>query len=135
MIGIAHKAGASKTLSEKECHEPLFKTPPSMPLRHAQRMASLGFDRCRRGFQWGFVCMNPATRVFAPIPTLYQGVQFRSRTEARWAAFFDAINATKAAAVIEFMDCPPEREAELADLIRRPQGVVISRPAQGVMPL
>lgn len=25
------------------------------------------------------------------IPTLYRGVQFRSRTEARWAAFFDAL--------------------------------------------
>lgn len=25
-----------------------------MPLRHAQRMAPLGFDHCRRGFQWGF---------------------------------------------------------------------------------
>src|SRR5437764_2554576 len=26
---------------------------------------------------------------FASIPTLYNGVQFRSRLEARWAAFFD----------------------------------------------
>ena len=47
----------------------------------------------------------------------------------------DAINATKAAAVIEFMDCPPESEAELADLIRKPHGVVISRPAQARLAL
>ncbi len=26
---------------------------------------------------------------FAAIPTMYKGVQFRSRLEARWAAFFD----------------------------------------------
>lgn len=39
----------------------------------------------------------------------------------------DAINAEKARAVIEFMDCPPEREAELKALI--------CRPAQGVLPL
>lgn len=47
----------------------------------------------------------------------------------------DAINAAKAAAVIEFMTCPPEREAELADLIRKPAGVVISKPAQGRLPV
>lgn len=29
---------------------------------------------------------------FAAIPTVYKGVQFRSRLEARWAAFFDAAN-------------------------------------------
>lgn len=28
---------------------------------------------------------------FAAIPTMYAGVQFRSRLEARWAAFFDLI--------------------------------------------
>jgi hypothetical protein len=39
----------------------------------------------------------------------------------------DAINAEKARAVVEFMDCPPEREAELK--------AVICRPAQGVLPL
>lgn len=39
----------------------------------------------------------------------------------------DAINAEKARAVIEFMDCAPEREAELLAVIRR--------PAQGVLPL
>lgn len=27
----------------------------------------------------------------APIPTIYNGVTFRSRTEARWAVFFDAL--------------------------------------------
>ena len=32
----------------------------------------------------------------------------------------DAINAEKARAVIEFMDCPKEREAELLDVIRKP---------------
>lgn len=37
----------------------------------------------------------------------------------------DAINAEKARAVIEFMDCPPEREAELKALI--------CRPAQGAL--
>jgi hypothetical protein len=37
----------------------------------------------------GVAVSQPA---FAPIPTVYQGVRFRSRTEARWAAFFDAIN-------------------------------------------
>lgn len=35
--------------------------------------------------------MSAVPAYFAPIPTTYQGVQFRSRTEARWAAFFDAI--------------------------------------------
>ncbi len=33
----------------------------------------------------------------------------------------DAINAEKARAVIEFMDCPPEREAELLAVIRMPR--------------
>lgn len=47
----------------------------------------------------------------------------------------DAVNAAKARAVIEFMDCPPEREAELADLIRKPQGVVISKPGQARLAL
>ena len=42
----------------------------------------------------------------------------------------DAINAEKARAVIEFMDCPPECEAELLALIREPAGIV-ARPAQG----
>jgi hypothetical protein len=28
---------------------------------------------------------------FASIPTRYSGVNFRSRTEARWAAFFDVL--------------------------------------------
>lgn len=28
----------------------------------------------------------------AAIPTLYNGIQYRSRLEARWAAFFDAMN-------------------------------------------
>lgn len=32
----------------------------------------------------------------------------------------DAINAEKARAVIEFMDCAPEREAELLSVIRKP---------------
>ena len=32
----------------------------------------------------------------------------------------DAINAEKARAVIEFMDCPKEREAELLAVIRNP---------------
>lgn len=39
----------------------------------------------------------------------------------------DAINAEKARAVIEFMDCPKDREAELLAVIRK--------PAQGVLPL
>lgn len=42
----------------------------------------------------------------------------------------DAINAEKARAVVEFMDCPPEREAELLALIREPAGIV-ARPVQG----
>lgn len=42
----------------------------------------------------------------------------------------DAVNAAKARAVIEFMDCPPEREAELLALIREPAGIV-ARPVQG----
>lgn len=29
---------------------------------------------------------------FASIPTLYNGIQFRSRLEAKWAAFFDALD-------------------------------------------
>lgn len=29
---------------------------------------------------------------FRPIPTVYNGVQYRSRLEAHWAAFFDIIN-------------------------------------------
>ena len=33
----------------------------------------------------------------------------------------DAINAEKARAVVEFMDCPPEREAELLAVIRKPR--------------
>lgn len=33
----------------------------------------------------------------------------------------DAINAEKARAVIEFMDCPPEREAELLAVICQPR--------------
>ena len=33
----------------------------------------------------------------------------------------DAINAAKARAVIEFMDCAPEREAELLAVIRKPR--------------
>jgi hypothetical protein len=32
----------------------------------------------------------------------------------------DAINAEKVRAVIEFMDCPKEREAELFAVIRKP---------------
>lgn len=32
----------------------------------------------------------------------------------------DAINAEKARAVIEFMDCAPEREDELLAVIRKP---------------
>lgn len=28
------------------------------------------------------------------IPTLYNGIEYRSRTEARWAVFFDKINIT-----------------------------------------
>lgn len=40
------------------------------------------------------------------------------------------INSDKARAVIEFMDCPPEREAELLALIREPAGIV-ARPVQG----
>jgi hypothetical protein len=32
----------------------------------------------------------------------------------------DAINAEKARAVVEFMDCAPEREAELLAVIRKP---------------
>lgn len=31
---------------------------------------------------------------YAAIPTLYAGVQFRSRLEARWAALFDLISVT-----------------------------------------
>ena len=42
----------------------------------------------------------------------------------------DRINAAKARAVIEFMDCAPEREAELLALIREPAGIV-ARPVQG----
>lgn len=42
----------------------------------------------------------------------------------------DAVNAAKARAVVEFMDCPPEREAELLALIREPAGIV-ARPVQG----
>lgn len=42
----------------------------------------------------------------------------------------DAVNAAKARAVIEFMDCAPEREAELLALIREPAGIV-ARPVQG----
>ena len=42
----------------------------------------------------------------------------------------DAVNAAKARAVIEFMDCPQEREAELLALIREPAGIV-ARPVQG----
>lgn len=38
----------------------------------------------------------------------------------------DAINAAKARAVIEFMDCPKEREAELLAVIREPrQGALL----------
>ncbi len=33
----------------------------------------------------------------------------------------DAINAAKARAVVEFMDCPKEREAELLAVIREPR--------------
>ncbi len=33
----------------------------------------------------------------------------------------DAVNAAKARAVIEFMDCPPEREAELLAVICQPR--------------
>ena len=33
----------------------------------------------------------------------------------------DAINAAKARAVVEFMDCPPEREAELLAVICEPR--------------
>ena len=33
----------------------------------------------------------------------------------------DAINAATARAVIEFMDCPPEREAELLAVICQPR--------------
>ena len=33
----------------------------------------------------------------------------------------DRINAEKARAVVEFMDCPPEREAELLAVIRKPR--------------
>ena len=33
----------------------------------------------------------PSQAQISAIPTVYQGVRFRSRTEARWAAFFDAI--------------------------------------------
>ena len=47
----------------------------------------------------------------------------------------DAVGFAKSAAVIEFMTCPPEREADLADLIRKPAGVVISKPAQGRLPV
>lgn len=31
------------------------------------------------------------TAVYAAIPTLYEGVQYRSRLEAKWAAFFDLL--------------------------------------------
>lgn len=30
--------------------------------------------------------------LFAAIPTIYKDVQFRSRLEARWAAFFDLLS-------------------------------------------
>lgn len=91
MIGIAHKAGAANVVNWSIC-EPSSKTRLYVPVRTAQRCPTPGFAHVQAGSEWGFFCMNPATRVFAPIPTLYQGVQFRSRTEARWAAFFDAIN-------------------------------------------
>lgn len=47
-----------------------------------------------------------------------------------WPAAFP-VNEAKARAVVEFMDCPPEREAELAAVINRPAGIVRTEPAQG----
>lgn len=32
-----------------------------------------------------------STHVYAGIPTMYRGIRFRSRLEARWARFFDAL--------------------------------------------
>jgi hypothetical protein len=43
---------------------------------------------------------------FAAIPTIYKGIQFRSRLEARWAAFFDLVIA------------PEGREATMRPFIR-----------------
>lgn len=73
-----------------------------------------------------------------PIPTMTGVTETGGAVGDEWLQpliDIDAINAAKATAVIEFMDCAPEREAELADLIRKPQGVVICRPVQARLAL
>lgn len=42
------------------------------------------------------------TNTFSAIPTLYNGIRYRSRLEARWAAFFDALSWDH---VYEPVDC------------------------------
>lgn len=46
--------------------------------------------------------------VIAAIPTLYNGVQFRSRLEARWAAFFDLIGCAWEYEPVDFNGYTPD---------------------------
>ena len=45
------------------------------------------------------------------------------------------INAAKAAAVVEWMDAPPERHADLVAFINAPAGIVRSVPVQARLPV
>jgi len=47
----------------------------------------------------------------------------------------DAVLAVKSSAVKAFMDCAPEDEAALADLITEPAGIRLTSPKQGRLPL
>lgn len=51
---------------------------------------------------------------FAAIPTLYEGVRFRSRLEARWAAFFDLMGWKWEYEPIDFNGWIPDFKVEFS---------------------
>jgi hypothetical protein len=52
---------------------------------------AIGDRECRSSASPQEVAVTSALDLTKPIPTLYEGIQFRSRLEARWARFFDAL--------------------------------------------
>lgn len=51
---------------------------------------------------------KPSLRLMPAIPTLYKGIQFRSRLEAKWAAFFDLIQVAWSYEPVDFHGWIPD---------------------------
>jgi hypothetical protein len=88
-------AGNIASISEPETATALVLEAPGPSIANQRGLASVGmgpltrthFDECEPRTQG--VC--PLDYTIAAIPTVYRGRQYRSRLEARWAAFFDLL--------------------------------------------